>query len=46
MQVHHAKVYTTYQYDPNYELTNVMAISVGFEHMLSIDYDGNVAIWG
>lgn len=40
------KVYTTYQYDPNYELTNVMAISVGFEHMLSIDYDGNVAIWG
>ena len=23
-----------------------MAISVGFEHMLSIDYDGNVAIWG
>lgn len=40
------KVYTTYQYDPNYELANVMAISVGFEHMLSIDYDGNVAIWG
>ncbi len=46
MQSTPRKVYTTYQYDPNYELTNVMAISVGFEHMLSIDYDGNVAIWG
>ena len=23
-----------------------MAISVGYEHMLSIDYVGNVAVWG
>ena len=45
-KVHHAKYIQHINMTPNYELTNVMAISVGFEHMLSIDYDGNVAIWG
>ncbi|MBQ3463772.1 MAG: hypothetical protein IJH36_11855, partial [Clostridia bacterium] len=39
-------VYAAWNYDPNYELANIMQISVGFDHMTAVDYSGNVSVWG
>ncbi|MCC8065996.1 MAG: hypothetical protein LIO94_02670, partial [Clostridiales bacterium] len=40
------QAYADYEYGGDYKLKNIFAVAVGFNHIISIDNDGNAAIWG